>query len=442
MNANRIIYALVCVLLFAACKSEARIFYVDVLYGSDDNDGKTVSTAWKTILRVNNQDLKSGDSVLFKAGHKWNARIRANNSGTNEGYIVYGKYGEGVNPLIDIQYKDGAAFYTSQSYIRIENIDFSNTRNNALVFINSHYIEIENVNVRFAEREPGTVTPDDFSKIGNNGIAFIDGGSNIYINNVMIAYAPNNGILFRGHATNHISEVTVKNSYIHHALLNDGLTIHRDCCGGTAGKDFLVENNKVEYCWEQGIDIDTGSFVKLINNISNENGEGGIKVGYSAEDISIISHKSTNEPVKHKSAAVALSGNRVSLTKSRINGKGHHLIAVVGLKNTPTRDVIINGNEFLWNGGSSIMDITGPVDNLTVINNRFQSVSGNYINGGMKQRVIRFRSSTRPPNYKTFRFEDNQYSSDAIFQLAGENNAQKSFNLSKFRSVYGQEKKR
>lgn len=43
-------------------------YYLDAVNGNDDNDGKSPSTAWKTITRLNKQYLRKGDTVLFHAG--------------------------------------------------------------------------------------------------------------------------------------------------------------------------------------------------------------------------------------------------------------------------------------------------------------------------------------------------------------------------------------
>lgn len=78
--------------------SHAAIYYV-ANTGSDDNDGLSPGTAWASLDRVNTGPLKPGDSVLFRRGDRWRGTLRPH-SGSQEGYVTYGAYGEGPKPLI------------------------------------------------------------------------------------------------------------------------------------------------------------------------------------------------------------------------------------------------------------------------------------------------------------------------------------------------------
>lgn len=44
------------------------VYYVDSIYGRDENDGCSRQTAFRTVARINSLTLQGGDSVLFKAG--------------------------------------------------------------------------------------------------------------------------------------------------------------------------------------------------------------------------------------------------------------------------------------------------------------------------------------------------------------------------------------
>ena len=67
--------------------------------GSDDNDGKSPEAAWKTLARVSAADLQPGDAVLLRRGDQWREPLRPR-SGSEEGHITYGAYGEGPKPLL------------------------------------------------------------------------------------------------------------------------------------------------------------------------------------------------------------------------------------------------------------------------------------------------------------------------------------------------------
>jgi len=70
--------------------------------GSDDNDGKTPETAWKTLKKVGSHKLEPGDAVLFKRGDMFRGSFKA-----QEG-VTYSAYGIGAKPIISASPMDGA----------------------------------------------------------------------------------------------------------------------------------------------------------------------------------------------------------------------------------------------------------------------------------------------------------------------------------------------
>ena len=62
--------------------------------GNDDNDGKSSETAWKTLKKVSEANLFSGDGVLFRRGDLFRGKIYARSG------VTYGAYGEGEKPRI------------------------------------------------------------------------------------------------------------------------------------------------------------------------------------------------------------------------------------------------------------------------------------------------------------------------------------------------------
>lgn len=68
--------------------------------GDDANTGLSPAQAWKTVSKVNNTVLSPGDSVLFGAGGTWREELDITQSGTSSAWIVYSRYGTGVNPRI------------------------------------------------------------------------------------------------------------------------------------------------------------------------------------------------------------------------------------------------------------------------------------------------------------------------------------------------------
>ena len=64
--------------------------------GDDNAAGTSQETAWKTIAKVNEANLKSGDGVFFKRGEKFRTEKPLN---TSEG-VTYSAYGTGSKPMI------------------------------------------------------------------------------------------------------------------------------------------------------------------------------------------------------------------------------------------------------------------------------------------------------------------------------------------------------
>ncbi len=68
--------------------------------GNDENSGKSIKEAWKTIDKVNSLMPVAGDSILFRRGDTWTGTIVVKASGSEDAPIFYGAYGKGNKPLI------------------------------------------------------------------------------------------------------------------------------------------------------------------------------------------------------------------------------------------------------------------------------------------------------------------------------------------------------
>lgn len=79
---------------------EGRVLYVDSVSGSDDHDGLTEQTAWKTAARVNSFSLQPGDTVRFRRGQTFEGGLLLAHSGTAQQPIVFDAYGEGDRPVL------------------------------------------------------------------------------------------------------------------------------------------------------------------------------------------------------------------------------------------------------------------------------------------------------------------------------------------------------
>lgn len=68
--------------------------------GDDTNSGKTPTTPWRTIPRINKVSFKAGDSILFNRGDVFRGELMVKQSGNSKRPIVFSAYGSGHNPIL------------------------------------------------------------------------------------------------------------------------------------------------------------------------------------------------------------------------------------------------------------------------------------------------------------------------------------------------------
>ncbi len=367
-------------------KFVSKIYYIDSVAGDNTSSGISIDSAWRDFSNVNKRHFSKGDRILLKRGGVWHKTLLTPAGGDNDCPIIIDAYGSGPLPVIDVQNKYSSAIRIYHSYISINNIIIKNSGNDCLSISISG--GLKNVKLRNIK----------IFNAGNNGIGVSKGGSGLIISQCYIKNADNNGIYLGGSAENKLSNVIVKNCHIEDILHNDGITIHEDGMGNTAGSNFLFKNNVSERCGEQGFDITSGRDILLLNNTSKNNKEGGILVGHSAQQVTIKGHISENEPTESTASAIYLLGDHgnIRILNSIIRGNGYHLLSV------HTNNVAVFNNDFIWNGGGSPIDIEGRIDNIYFINNIVYSKQ-------LKMGRIRFLDILRPPDYTGFHFDYNLY---------------------------------
>jgi hypothetical protein len=79
---------------------ESRIYFVDP-EGSDELDGLSPQTAWKTLKKVNGTQFIPGDTIKLRCGGTWQETLNIPSSGTLAKPIVFSSYGDGPRPVLD-----------------------------------------------------------------------------------------------------------------------------------------------------------------------------------------------------------------------------------------------------------------------------------------------------------------------------------------------------
>ncbi|MBL7646047.1 MAG: right-handed parallel beta-helix repeat-containing protein [Candidatus Hydrogenedentes bacterium] len=78
----------------------ATSYYIDAVGGNDEADGRTESSAWKSLGRLLQTYQAPGSAILLRRGGVWRESLIVDASGTAEAPIRVGAYGEGAPPSV------------------------------------------------------------------------------------------------------------------------------------------------------------------------------------------------------------------------------------------------------------------------------------------------------------------------------------------------------
>lgn len=385
--------------------------------GDDTNSGLSPNDPWLTINKVNSSIFLPGDNILFNRDDTWNERLQVPSAGSIDFNILFGAYGVGSKPIIDVLSNEVSSITCYRSYITFQDLILKNsTATNLAIAVNGGCYGINVLGL-------------EIYNSGQNALVISKGGSDILIDNVRVINASNNGIYLNGSEFNKLSNVIVEDCYVSGVINNDGIVVHEDGSNNSAGSNFIFRNNYAELCGEQGFDITTGSNITLFNNVSKNNSRGGVVVGHSANNVTIQNHKSLYEPTMETAAAIIIGGDatNVKLIYSQIIGDGHHLLLVHG------DNVEIYNNVFAWDGGGTLFDLSGEIENVIVKNNIFTTLQGSMT------RVMRFLEATRPPDHPSFKFNNNIYfTPDGVVTIYSRS-TESNYSLSEYQTTFEQD---
>ena len=112
--------------------------------GSDNNNGISTSSPWKTVAHVVafEPSLRAGDCVLFQRGGIWAEQLNISNvHGTQTNPITFGNYGSGNLPVIDGGSSRpygivgaSASGQAANSYVTIDGFEVRNATSGGIIF--------------------------------------------------------------------------------------------------------------------------------------------------------------------------------------------------------------------------------------------------------------------------------------------------------------------
>ncbi len=104
----------------------ANEYYLSSSTGSDDNDGISNDSPWKSLDRLNNIDLKPGDKILLRSGDFFTGSISIDIQGGISNPLVISNYGEGRKPVLDGNGAEEVIFLKNPANIIVENLEIVN----------------------------------------------------------------------------------------------------------------------------------------------------------------------------------------------------------------------------------------------------------------------------------------------------------------------------
>jgi parallel beta-helix repeat protein len=87
-------------MIFFSLRSLAQNTYYFAGNGNDSNNGKSASSPFKSINKLNQLNLQPGDKVLFNCNDTFEGQINIKNSGSKDNPILISSYGSGLKPII------------------------------------------------------------------------------------------------------------------------------------------------------------------------------------------------------------------------------------------------------------------------------------------------------------------------------------------------------
>lgn len=366
---------------FLDTEVKGREFYIDAKFGSDRRSGLSPDQAWASLKKVNSQQFRPGDRILFKSGTVYHGALEPKGSGSALNPIVIDRYGKGAKPLIH-------GWGKQPHTLLLHNIEHWQVNN----------LAITNKGVRPAPRRRGViVSAQDIGELHNIELKSLE----IYhVNGVLEKKkGGGSGILIRNQGKKTPSRfigLKITDNHIHHTTRN-GINFLSNASRDHWFPNLQVEikGNLIEQVPGDGIVV-IGSDGALIEGNTLRDFPDILPKGDAAAGIWPWSSDNTliqfNEVSGHKAkwdgqgydSDFNSIGTIIQYNYSHDNYGGFLLVCNNGFKykqdiNIGTIDTIIRGNVSINDGirpypthrgmFSPTFHLTGPIDNTRIYDN-------------------------------------------------------------------------
>lgn len=107
--------------------SIAQSFYISSSQGSDENDGLSVQSPFRSIDKLNSLVFNAGDSIFFKSDDYWQGMFWLKGSGSSINPIVVDVYGGDNKPIIDGHGYQASILIFNDQNIEINGLELTNS---------------------------------------------------------------------------------------------------------------------------------------------------------------------------------------------------------------------------------------------------------------------------------------------------------------------------
>lgn len=264
-------------------------YYLDSINGDDNSSGTNENSAWKNLSKIKDMVFEAGDKILLKSGSIWNnQQLKLNGSGSEGQPVIVDKYGEGNDPIINVNGEEDYGLYLlNGEYWEIGNLEITNKgteekRGRTGVMIEAqnigvlNHIYLKNLNVH-------DVNGDSFKKDMNNGGIFFVVNDDTKVENPTISKF--NDILVEGCTVKDVnrSGISVGGSPWDYKFNGHGGYFPQELIDTTTHTNVLIRNNYVEASGGDAIVLEYCNKPLVEYNIANGcNTTSGANSQYSA----------------------------------------------------------------------------------------------------------------------------------------------------------------
>jgi hypothetical protein len=425
-------------------------YYVDGAQGNDQNDGRTLATAWKTIQKSFDAAV-AGSTVMIKGGTYYE-QLTVRVSGTAGSPVTFTNY-NGEQVIIDGSKNSGTTILTitDKKFLIFRNLTVQNiTKNNAVGILvtagkngGTSDLTFRNVVLKKINWTSNASTKPNSNQNAQPFIAFGYGAAQANaITNLTI-----DSCEFTGNITGYsealsldgnIDGFTITNNKVHdnanigiaaigHYGVSSNSTLDQSRNGLIRGN--ICYNNKASYATSGGIYVDGGKDIKIDRNITYQNGY-GIEIGNEENGTASNITVTNNLIYLNEVTGLAIGGYNSGTTgqvtnctirnnsffKNNTNNDGSGEFYM-----TKASNCTIGNNVFYTNGQNtlfSLENISPQTGNIIDYNDWFTQ-TGNASDININWRNTSYESFT---DYKTKTGQDaHSFFRDPLFSSTGTN---------------------